>query len=75
MSGGDRLLKATATTYYNAGLTGDQLTGLIGATSATRLRLLKADLEANPFDLAAPDDVDIYGEDVTTVDTGANDDC
>ncbi|RLM76615.1 hypothetical protein DVK05_16415 [Halorubrum sp. Atlit-8R] len=75
MSGGDRLPKAIATTYYKAGVTGDQLTALVGATSATRLRLLKADLEADPLDLAAPDDVDIYEEDVTTVDTGANDDC
>jgi hypothetical protein len=75
MSGGDRLPKAIATTYYNAGLTGDQLTGLIGATSATRLRLLKADLEDDPLDLAAPDDIDIYEEAVTTVDTGTGNDC
>ncbi len=43
--------------------------------SATRLRLLKADLEDEPLDLATPDDVDIYEGDVTTVDTGADDDC
>ncbi|WP_241659193.1 hypothetical protein [Halorubrum salsamenti] len=75
MSGGDRLPKAIATTYYNAGLTVDQLTGLIGAKSAQRLRLLKANLEDDPLDLAAPDDIDIYEEAVTTVDTGAGNDC
>ncbi|WP_058365553.1 hypothetical protein [Haloparvum sedimenti] len=62
MSGGDPLPKAIATTYDNAGLTVDQLTVLVGAKSAKRLRLLKADLEDEPLDLAAPNDVDIYRE-------------
>jgi hypothetical protein len=75
MSGRDRLPKAIATTYYTAGFTDDQLTGLVGATSATRLQLLKTDLENDPLDLAAPDDIDIYEEAVTTVDTGAGNDC
>ncbi|MFC7325868.1 hypothetical protein ACFQMF_14955 [Halorubrum rutilum] len=75
MSGGDPLLKAIATTYYTAGLAGDQLTALVGATSARRLRLLKADLGDEPLDLAAPADSDIYERDVTTVDTGDDDDC
>ncbi|ELY91960.1 hypothetical protein [Natrinema altunense] len=75
MNGGDPLSKAIATMYYTARLTGDQLTDLVGAMSATRLRLLKADLEDEPLDLATPDDVDIYEGDVTTVDTGADDDC
>ncbi|GAB3411104.1 hypothetical protein GCM10027435_02370 [Haloparvum alkalitolerans] len=75
MSGGDPLPKAIATTYYNAGLTVDQLTVLVGAKSAKRLRLLKADFEDEPLDLAAPNDVDIYEGDVTTVDTGTDDDC
>ncbi|MDL0129227.1 hypothetical protein [Halobacterium salinarum] len=75
MSGGEPLPKTIATTYYNAGLTVDQLTVLVGAKSAKRLGLLKADLEDDPLDLAAPDDVDIYEGDVTTVDTGADVDC
>jgi hypothetical protein len=33
---------------------------LVGAETAQRLRLLKANLEDEPLDLAAPDDVDIY---------------
>ncbi|MUW13460.1 hypothetical protein GJ633_01460 [Halorubrum sp. CBA1125] len=75
MSEGDPLPKAIATTYYNAGLTVDQLTVLVGATSAQRFRLLKADLEEDPLDLAGPDDIDIYEGDLTTVDTRADDDC
>jgi hypothetical protein len=75
MNGGNPLPKALATKYYTATLTGDQLTALVGAKSATRLRLLNADLEDEPLDLASPDDVDIYEGDVTTVDTGADDDC
>ena len=58
MSGGDPLPKMIATTYYNTGLTVDHLTVLVGAKSAKRLRLLKADLEDEPLDLAAPDGVD-----------------
>lgn len=60
MSEGDPLLKAIASTYYTAGLAGDQLTDLAGATSAKQLRLLKADLRDEPLDLAAPEDIDIY---------------
>ncbi|WP_115891679.1 hypothetical protein [Haloferax sp. Atlit-48N] len=75
MNGGDPLPKAIATTYYTANLTHDQLTDFVGAMSTTRLRLLKADLEDEPLDLATPDDVDIYEGDVTTVETGAGDNC
>jgi hypothetical protein len=42
---------------------------LVGAETAQRLRLLKADLEGEPLDLAAPENVDIYGGDATTVGT------
>ncbi|MFD1687474.1 hypothetical protein [Halobellus litoreus] len=75
MTGGDPLPKTVATTFYNDGLTVDQLTVLVGAKSAKRLRLLKTDLEDEPLDLAAPDDIDIYRGNVTTVDTGSDDDC
>ncbi len=61
MSSGDSLPKASATTYHNAGLTGDQLTTLVGAKSAKRLHLLNTDLEGEPLDLAVPDDVDVHG--------------
>jgi hypothetical protein len=74
MSGGDPLLKAIASTYYTARLTVDQFTDLVGATSVKQLRLLKADLEDEPLDLTAPEDIDIYEGDVTTVDIRADDD-
>jgi len=47
---------------------------LVGAETAQRLRLLKADLEDEPLDLATPNDVDVYDGDVTTVDTAVDDD-
>lgn len=58
-----------ATKYYGDQLEFETVKQLVGAETAQRLRLLKADLEDEPLDLAAPDDVDIYGDDATTVDT------
>ncbi len=57
-----------ATKYYNDQLEFETVKQLVGAETAQRLRLLKADLEDEPLDLAAPDDVDVYEGDVTTVD-------
>ncbi|WP_256393015.1 hypothetical protein [Natronoarchaeum rubrum] len=62
-----------ATKYYEDQLEFETVKQLVGAETAQRLRLLKADLEDEPLDLAAPDDVDIYDGDVTTVDTAAED--
>ncbi|WP_149782711.1 hypothetical protein [Natrinema hispanicum] len=63
-----------ATKYYDDQLEFETVKQLVGAETAQRLRLLKADLEDEPLDLAAPDDVDVYESDVTTVDTAADDD-
>ena len=63
-----------ATKYYDEKLEFETVKQLVGAESAQRLRLLKADLEDEPLDLAAPDDVDVYEGDVTTVETAADDD-
>ncbi|WP_312911751.1 hypothetical protein [Natronosalvus caseinilyticus] len=57
-----------ATKYYNGQLDFETVKQLVGAETAQQLRLLKADLEGEPFDLAAPDDVDIYDGDAGTVD-------
>lgn len=57
-----------ATKYYNDQLDFETVKQLVGAETAQRLRLLKADLEGKPFDLAAPGDVDIYDGDAETVD-------
>jgi len=46
---------------------------LIGAETAQRLRLLKADLEDEPLNLATPDDIDIYDGDATAVETATDD--
>ena len=62
-----------ATKYYDDQLEFETVKQLVGAETAQRLRLLKADLEGEPFDLAAPTDVDIYGDDATSVDTADGD--
>jgi len=58
-----------ATKYYDDQLEFETVKQLVGAETAQRLRLLKADLEGEPFDLAAPDDSDIYDGDAKTVDS------
>ena len=58
-----------ATKYYDDQLEFETVKQLVGAESAQRLRLLKADLDDEPLDLAAPDDVDVYDGDATTADT------
>ena len=62
-----------ATKYYDDKLEFETVKQLVGAETAQRLRLLKADLDDEPLDLAAPEDVDIYGRDAVTVDTTADD--
>lgn len=52
-----------ATKYYNDQLDFETVKQLVGAETAQRLRLLKADLDSAPFDLASPEDVDIYDGD------------
>lgn len=56
-----------ATKYYNDQVDFETVKQLVGAETAQRLRLLKADLESEPFDIAAPGDGNIYDEDATTV--------
>jgi hypothetical protein len=58
-----------AAKYYDDQLEFETVKRLVGAETAQRLRLLKSDLEGETLDLAAPDDIDIYGGDATTVDT------
>ena len=63
-----------ATKYYDDQLEFETVKQLVDAETAQRLRLLKADLEDEPLDLAPPDDVDVYDDDATTVDTATDDD-
>jgi len=62
-----------ATNYYDDQLEFETVKQLVGAETAQRLRLLKADLEDEPLDLATPDDVDVYDGNATT-DTATTDD-
>jgi len=57
-----------ATKYYEGELEFETVKQLVGAESAQRFRLLKADLNGEAFDIAAPDDVDVYDGEVRTVD-------
>ena len=63
-----------ATKYYDDQLEFETVKQLVGAETAQRLRLLKADLNEEPLDLAAPDDVAIYDGDATTVETATDGD-
>ena len=63
-----------ATKYYDDQLDFETVKQLLGAEQAQRLRLLKADLEAGPLDLAAPTDADIYDGEPETVDPDEADD-
>jgi hypothetical protein len=62
-----------ATKYYDDQLEFETVKQLVGAETAQRLRLLKADLEDEPLDLAAPDDIDVYDGDATAVEPAADD--
>ncbi len=63
-----------ATKYYDDHLDFETVKQLVGAETAQRLRLIKSDLADEPLDIAAPDDVDIYDGDATTVATDDVDD-
>jgi len=65
----DTFQELVAAKYYDGQLEFETVKQLVGAETAQRLRLLKADLEGEPLDLAAPENVDIYGGDATTVST------
>jgi len=62
-----------ATKYYDDQLEFKTVKQLIGAETAQRLRLLKADLEDEPLDIAAPDGVNVYDGNATTVEPTADD--
>jgi hypothetical protein len=69
----DSFQELVATKYYDDQLEFETVKQLVGVETAQRLRLLKADLEDEPLDIAEPDAVDIYGDDATTAerdDTG-----
>jgi len=70
----DTFQELVATKYYDDQLDFETVKQLVGAETAQRLRLLKSDLADEPLDIAAPDNVDIYDGDATTVATDDVDD-
>lgn len=56
-----------ATKYYDDQLEFGTVKQLVGAETAQRLRLLKADLAEEPLDLAAPTDDNVYDGEAETV--------
>ncbi len=62
-----------ATKYYDDQLEFSTVKQLVDAETAQRLRLLKADLDDEPLNLAALDGIDIYDGDATAVDTAIDD--
>ncbi|WP_254864135.1 hypothetical protein [Halovivax gelatinilyticus] len=60
-AGSETFNELVATKYYDDQLDFETVKQLAGAETAQRLRLLKADIEDDPLDLAAPDEtVDVY---------------
>jgi len=64
----ERFRTLVARKYYDDELQFEAVRQLVDAETAQRLRLLKADIEGEPLDIDAPADIDIYGDDATTVD-------
>ncbi|THE63944.1 hypothetical protein D8Y22_16360 [Salinadaptatus halalkaliphilus] len=64
----DSFQDLVARKYYDDQIDAETVSELLGPETAQRLRLLKADLDREPFDLDAPDDADIYEGETDTVD-------
>lgn len=59
--------ESIAAKYYDDQLAFETVKQLVGAETAQRLRLLKADVERDPLVLSSPTDADIYDEHAETV--------
>lgn len=70
----DSFQELVASRYYDDELDFETVERLVGVETARRLRLLKADLESEPLDLAAPQDVDVYGGEAESVDAESGSD-
>lgn len=64
----DSFQQLVANEYYEDRLEFDTVKKLVGVDTAQQFRLLKADLNSDPLDLPASDDVNIYEGDLRTVD-------
>lgn len=63
----DSFQQLVANEYYEDRLEFETVKRLVGTDTAQRFRLLKADLADEPLDLSAPDDTDVYEDDLRTV--------
>jgi len=63
----DRFQELVAERYYGDELDFETVKRLVDPETAQRFRLLKADLDGEPYDLAAPEDTDIYDGDRRSV--------
>lgn len=66
----DDFQQLVANEYYENRIDFQTVKQLVGADTAQRFRLLKADIDGEPLDLAAPSDADIYDDkDTVEIDT------
>jgi predicted DNA-binding protein len=72
-AGDERFQELVARRYYDDELDFETVEQLVDPETAQRLRLLKSDLDGEPYDLAAPDDADIYDGDRRTVESDVAD--
>jgi predicted DNA-binding protein len=69
----EQFQELVARRYYEGALDFETVKRLVDPETAQRLRLLKADLDGEPYDLAAPDATDIYDGDRRSVTPDAAD--
>jgi len=69
----EQFQELVARRYYEDDLDFETVKRLVDPETAQRLRLLKADLDGEPYDFAAPDDTDIYDDDRRSVVPDAGD--
>jgi predicted DNA-binding protein len=63
----EQFRELVARRYYEDDLDFETVKRLVAPETAQRLRLLKSDLDGEPYDLAAPEDTDIYDDDRRSV--------
>lgn len=63
----EQFQELVARRYYEDDLDFETVKRLVDPETAQRFRLLKADLDGEPYDLAAPDETDIYDDDRRSV--------
>jgi len=68
----DSFQQLVANEFYEDRVDFETVKQLVGAETAQRFRLLKADLDREPLDLSAPSDTDVYEGNLRTVEPTEN---